>query len=455
MNKIAIWVILISRFLILQTTSSVEDEGKTSLINFIAKLSNNNRQPGLFLGWNSFSDPCQGHWQGVTCDAQNNQVRKLFLNSSNLHGELDVGLLCNVKPLAASLSILHLEANKITGGISTDIANCKQLTRLHVGRNQLSGSLPDSLAMLSNLKQLDISNNRFTGELPADLSRISGLTVFLAQNNQIAGQIPKFDFSNFELFDVSNNQFSGPIPDVKDHIPASSFLVNPELCGDPLPKKCTYSLEDKTNDEKSKSSSMNQILMFAGYLVLGLAVFFLIMFLVCKRKKSNEKVDGVSKVASVDDSINKQPKAASMEYKSGFSISEISAASVDESILLSTSLILLPGPVVSELKFEDLLKAPAELLGRGKYGSLYKVIYENGMNLVVKRIKDWAISSDDIKMRMERLNQVKHPNVLQAVAFYSSKQEKLLVYEYQHKGSLLRLLHGKYTSYIIKRNIYF
>jgi hypothetical protein len=32
---------------------------------------------------------------------------------------------------------------------------------------------------------------------------------------------------------------------------------------------------------------------------------------------------------------------------------------------------------------------------------------------------------------------------LPPVAFYCSKQEKLLVYEYQQNGSLFKLLHGK------------
>ncbi|KAF3444685.1 hypothetical protein FNV43_RR14378 [Rhamnella rubrinervis] len=450
MNKTTIWVVfLISVFLILQKTSSVEDEVKSSLINFIAKLTNNNIQDGLFLAWKSSSDPCQARWQGVVCDTQNKSVRKLFLNSSNLTGELDIGLLCNSKPLADSLSILHLENNKISGAISIEIANCRQLTHLHLRGNQLSGSLPSSLAMLINLKQLDISNNKFTGTLPAELSRISGLTVLLAQNNQITGEIPKFDFFNFELFDVSNNNFRGPIPDVGGHFLARSFLGNPELCGDPLPNKCPSSLEDN-KQEKSKGTSTSQILMFTGYLVLGLACLFLIIFWIYKRKKRNEIVDGANKVAAVDNDYSiKRTTAASMEYNSGFSRSEISAASVDDhSTLVSSSLILLTNPMVNELKFEDLLRAPAELLGRGKYGSLYKVAYENGMNLVVKRIKDWTISSDDFKRRMERLDGLKHPNVLKALAFYCSQQEKLLVYEYQYNGSLLKLLHG--TSQMAK-----
>jgi len=111
--------------------------------------------------------------------------------------------------------------------------------------------------------------------------------------------------------------------------------------------------------------------------------------------------------------------------------------------MTSSSLVVLPSPVVNGLKFEDLLRAPAELLGRGKHGSLYKVMFDNATILAVKRIKDWDISAADFKRRMEMIDQVRHPRVLPPVAFYCSKQEKLLVYEYQQNGSLFKLLHGK------------
>lgn len=44
------------------------------------------------------------------------------------------------------------------------------------------------------------------------------------------------------------------------------------------------------------------------------------------------------------------------------------------------------------------------------------------------------------------MDRVKHPNVLPALGYYCSKEEKLLVYEYQENGSLFRLLHGKYHA---------
>ncbi|KAF5479557.1 hypothetical protein F2P56_000367 [Juglans regia] len=441
MNRVSIWVIFFSFFLILHMTNSVEDEVKNSLIDFLSKLSNNNVDPGLNLLWNSTTDPCKDQWPGVFCDSRNASVTKLLLSTLNLNGSLDITSLCNTESLAASLNVLALDGNSIGGGIPAEISNCRQLTRLHLSGNQLSGSLPSSLAMLGNLKRLDISNNNFSGELP-ELSRISGLTMLLAQNNHLSGKIPKFDFSNFDVFNVSDNNFSGLIPDVGGRFSESSFLGNPELCGDPSPKNCS-SLPQEA-DDKPKSPSTSKILMYSGYIVVALVCLGLIVFKLCKRKAREEEVDAKIKVVEVDDRIRRHG-IISNEYKSGVSRSENMDTSY-ESTLVSSSLIVLESPVVNGLKFEDLLSAPAELLGRGKHGTLYKIIFENGMNLVVKRIKDWIISSNEFKQRMQRMDQVKHPNVLHALGYYCSKEEKLLVYEYQENGSLFRLLHGTHTS---------
>ncbi|KAI3773633.1 hypothetical protein L1987_48163 [Smallanthus sonchifolius] len=108
-------------------------------------------------------------------------------------------------------------------------------------------------------------------------------------------------------------------------------------------------------------------------------------------------------------------------------------------------MVVLSGPAVNGLKFEDFLRAPAELIGRGKHGSLYKVKPDNGVPFVVKRIKEWKISRDEFKKRLQKIDEIKHPNVLPIVAYYSSKQEKLLVYEFQKNGSLFRLLHGEFS----------
>jgi hypothetical protein len=201
-------------------------------------------------------------------------------------------------------------------------------------------------------------------------------------------------------------------------------------------------------ENESKGVSKNPILMYSGYAALALVFLMFIIFKVCKRKKRAERVEAANKVASIDDSMISKHNAASSEEKSGVSRSEYMEISA-ESQPVSTSLIVLESPVVNGLKFEDLLSAPAELLGRGKHGTLYKVMFENGIVLVVKRIKDWAISSTEFKQRMQRMGRVKHPNVMPALAFYCSTYEKLLVCEYQPNGGLFGLLHGKYHTFNI------
>ncbi|GMI68415.1 hypothetical protein like AT2G26730 [Hibiscus trionum] len=437
MEKISIWLLFVPLFLVIHVADSVDDAARDSLVTFFTGLSNNNGSPDPNIGWNSSSDPCRDKWKGVDCDTKTNSlVKKIVFYNSGLSGFLNATALCNVGSIAASLNLLNLSLNSIGGEIQADIANCKQLTRLFLGGNQFTGKLPDSMAMLGNLIQLDISNNRFGGDLPG-LGRISGLQMFLAQNNQLTGEIPDFDFSNLDQFNVSNNNFQGPIPDVNHKFPANCYLDNPGLCGEILQKTCPPS------KKKSKGLSNKDILMFSGYIALGLVIVGLIVFRLTRKKVQSVDAPAPSpnKVASVDDFADTKPSFTSAELKTDVSKSEFSINST-ESVMVSSSLVVLTSPTVSDLKFEDLLRAPAELLGRGKHGTLYRVIFENGMVLAVKRIKGWTISTDEFKQRMLRLDQSKHPNVLPPLAFYCSKHEKLLVYEYQLNGSLFTLLHG-------------
>ncbi|KAJ4833211.1 hypothetical protein Tsubulata_049902 [Turnera subulata] len=438
MIKTQIWVLFISFCLLLHTGSAVEEDDRNTLINFLAKL-NGTEKPDPSFGWINTTDPCQG-WKGVVCDSTNTFVRQLLLNRSSLSGAFDAASLCNLQSVAMSLTVIRLDGNSIRGQIPAEISSCKSLTRLLIGHNQFSGNLPDSLAGLNNLKRLDISYNAFSGSLP-DLARISGLQRFLAQYNQLTGQIPSFDFSNFDQFNVSYNSFSGPIPDLQGKFDETCFLSNPGLCGPPLPKACPLSPPpvnrpaDGGNGKKPKGMSKDQVLMLAGFVLLAFVLITLFTWKLCKAKKIEEEYESSNKVASI-----------STLKPSGESSGSKTATSTD-SALVSSSMVVLTSPIVNGLKFEDLLRAPAELLGRGKHGSLYKVHFENRMTLVVKRIKDWHIPVDEFKQRMERIYQASHPNVLPPLAFYCSLQEKLLVYEYQQKGSLFKFLQGNHQGF--------
>ncbi|XP_055835423.1 probable inactive receptor kinase At2g26730 [Solanum dulcamara] len=455
MNKVFTFALLfISLFFIFDTTKCDETVTRDALLQFLAEVSNNNNTIlGSNSGWNSTSDPCKDKWLGVTCNAKTLSVEKIILDGYDFSsGTFDATTICNVEPIADTLFFLSLENGLLQGENLDSIDKCKHLTHLVLGGNRFSGSISQSLSRLNNLKRLDLSNNGLSGVLP-DLSRISGLIEFEAQKNQLSGEIPEFDFLNFVTFNVSFNNFSGLIPPDGDRFPVSSYMDNPLLCGAPLARKCSSLSEnsESADHEKPKRSlSRDEILMFSGYFLIGLALVLLILLCVYKKrkqkqqKKKESRIKAMKKVATVD---HDSTITSTDQSKKGESNSDISSAiiSSDESnTAVSQSLVVLTSPEANNgLRFENLLKAPAELLGRGKHGSMYKVMCDNPkMTLAVKRIKDWSISGSEFKKRMQKLDKIRHPNVLPAVAFYSSRQEKLLVYEYQNNGSLLLLLQG-------------
>ncbi|PWA54430.1 Leucine-rich repeat-containing protein [Artemisia annua] len=395
------WVL--SVLLLLFSGAKAEDENVIqALVTFMDTLVPGNMPNIPNWGWNTSSDPCTSKWVGIICDKDNKTVKNIVLEKLNLSGTVDFDSVC------------------------PEITNCKKLTHLFLSGNRFSGKIPDSITELPNLKRIVISNNKFSNELP-DFSKITSLLTFLAQNNQLTGPLPRFNYNQLQDFNVANNNFNGPVPDDTGRFDANSFAGNPQLCGNKLSVPCPVK-------KKKKKSKFRDFVFYGGYVILGFIIVVLIALLVFKKMKTHDHEKSDPPMKNSPDS-GRSSGSRNSRPRSEFSITSVESGGV------STSMVVLSSPVVNGLRFEDLLRAPAELIGRGKHGSLYKVKPDGGCPIVVKRIKDWKISRDEFKKRMMKIDGVKHPNVLPLVAYYSSKQEKLLVYEYQQNGSLFRLLH--------------
>lgn len=99
-------------------------------------------------------------------------------------------------------------------------------------------------------------------------------------------------------------------------------------------------------------------------------------------------------------------------------------------------------------ELQDLLRASAEVLGSGSFGSSYKAILLSGPAMVVKRYMQMSnVGKEDFYEHMRKLGSLSHPNLLPLVAFYYKKEEKLLITDFAENGSLASHLHGK-LSYI-------
>ncbi|CAO2198843.1 unnamed protein product [Urochloa humidicola] len=102
-------------------------------------------------------------------------------------------------------------------------------------------------------------------------------------------------------------------------------------------------------------------------------------------------------------------------------------------------------------ELEELLRASAEMLGKGGSGTAYKAVLDDGTVVAVKRLRDGmaagggggaSLSKKEFEHHMVVLGRLRHPNVVPLTAYYYARDEKLLVYEYMPNGSLFSLLHG-------------
>ena len=96
---------------------------------------------------------------------------------------------------------------------------------------------------------------------------------------------------------------------------------------------------------------------------------------------------------------------------------------------------------------EDLLRASAEILGRGTVGTTYKAVMEAGLIVTVKRLKNSsAMSREEFERHMEVVGKLRHPNIISLRAYFQAKEERLMVYDYQPNGSLFSLIHGSRST---------
>lgn len=107
-----------------------------------------------------------------------------------------------------------------------------------------------------------------------------------------------------------------------------------------------------------------------------------------------------------------------------------------------------PGKMVffdagKKFELEDLLRASAEMLGKGVFGTVYKAVLDDGSVVAVKRLKEAQVGGKkEFEQLMEVLGRLRNPNLVSLKAYYFARDEKLLVFDYLPNGSLFWLLHG-------------
>ncbi|XP_049395366.1 pollen receptor-like kinase 3 [Solanum stenotomum] len=413
----------------------------------LLKLKQSFTNAASLESWKPGTDPCDKNirWLGVFC--QKKMVTGLLLAETNLSGIIDVEALSQMP----ALRTLSFQSNLFSGPIP-EFNRMGALKGLYLSENQFSGEIPSNyFEKMLSLKKLWLSDNKFSGEIPSSLMELQYLIELHLENNQFTGPIPPISKqSTLESIDFSNNNLKGEIPVSLSRFNESSFKGNSELCGEKLGKACNQAInssnDNNTNNnanngtqqspDSNSNKSISMWIMISS--VVLLLIMIIVIYLICRCQQNRR-----ASIESFDEpSLGRR---ISSDSKKSFELSR-RGSSIRKGSIMGKRVgdLTMVNDDKGEFGLADLMKAAAEVLGNGPLGSSYKAMMSNGLTVVVKRIKEMnKIGKDGFDAEVKRLGRLRHKNILTLLAYHHRKEEKLFVYEYIPKGSLLYILHGE------------
>lgn len=181
-----------------------------------------------------------------------------------------------------------------------------------------------------------------------------------------------------------------------------------------------------------------------------MAIFAAILFLIVRRHNKKEEYYSSSSIEAPRGSSVHQNRSVSTVPKEPDQVSQTSehsskgvgGGSGKKADSLKLSFVR---DDRERFDMQDLLKASAEVLGSGCFGSSYKAALLTGPVMVVKRYKQMNnVGREEFQEHMRRLGRLAHPNLLPLVSYYYKKEEKLLITDHVQNGSLAVHLHGEF-----------
>ncbi|GMH18366.1 hypothetical protein Nepgr_020207 [Nepenthes gracilis] len=384
-------------------------EEKQALLEFIRNVPHSRS-----LNWDENSPICT-NWTGVTCNSDHTKVLILRLPGVGLDGKIPPNTLSRL----SNLQILSLRSNLLFGPFPSDLFSLINLNALYLQSNKFSGPLPTNFSSWEKLAILNLSYNHFNGSIPSSISNLTNLTTLDLSYNLLSGKIPDFNITSLNFLNLSYNNLSGNLPRDLLRFPSSAFSGNNisyNVAPSPAPSPAPSSGQPAKGSTGLGETALLGIIL--GGCALGFLVIAVLMIVCCSNKGAEN-----------GDNAVKPPK-------------KVKSSKTPDSQTDNGRITFFEG---SNLAFdlEDLLRASAEVLGKGMFATTYKAALEDSITVVVKRLKEVSVGKREFEQQMEIVGNIRHENVAPLRAYYYSKDEKLMVYDYFRHGSISAMLHGK------------
>ncbi|GMN41716.1 hypothetical protein TIFTF001_010931 [Ficus carica] len=314
---------------------------------------------------------------------------------------------------------IQLQKMDLSGELPESLKFCRSLQTLDFSNNHLSGSIPPQICTwLPYLVTLDLSNNRLSGAIPPEIVNCKFLNTLILDNNRLSGPIP-YELGRLErlkTFSVANNDLAGTVPSDLAGFGKDDFDGNNGLCGKPL-GKCG-SLSGKNLGIIVAAGAIGA----AVSLILGFGLWWWFLVRATRKRRGFGGSSG-----------------GEGKYIDGGWVGLLKAHK-----LVQVSLFQKP---IVKVRLSDLLVATNNfdrhnIVISTRTGVSYKAVLPDGSALAVKRLNACKLGEKQFRSEMNRLGQVRHPNLVPLLGFCTVEEEKLLVYKHMYNGTLYSQLNG-------------
>ncbi|XAR68710.1 Non-specific serine/threonine protein kinase [Bertholletia excelsa] len=451
-------------------------ESLTSCVNLLALDVSNNALSGilppwifrlglrtLFLKENKFTGRVE-YPPLTSMAASYASLQILDLSSNSLSGEMP-----SATGKFSALKFLNMSRNFLIGSIPVSIGELKTIESLDLSFNQLNGNIPSEIGGLVSLHEISLEHNLLAGKIPSEIENCSSLTTLILSKNNLTGSLPvaisnltdlqiiDLSFNNLSgtlpkeltnlthllIFNISHNHIQGELPvgGFFNTIPLSSVSGNPSLCGSILNQSCPavhpkpiVLNPNSSSNSKGNSLSANLhhkriVLSISALVAISAAVFITLGVIIVTVLNLH-----------VRSSMAHAAAAFTMSHEDEFSHSPTNESTHGKLVMFSGDAGFVAGA-------QALLNKECEI-GRGGFGTVYKTVLQDGHSMAIKKLNVSSLtkSQEDFEREVKKLGKIRHPNLVALEGYYWTSSLQLIINEYVSGGSLYKHLHEEQSQ---------